>query len=131
MPNTREKLMKLLCHANSKATEAEAFEDATYAEQLGIQADHLIANGVTFATDNNVGDKWISVKDRLPKGAKSGETADNVIAYTIEGEVTTGWVDALGGDKWWLIIGTDDTHTCWGLGYVTHWMPLPQPPEGE
>ncbi len=48
MPNTREKLMRLLCAANSKATEAEAFEDATYAQQLGIQADHLIANGVTI-----------------------------------------------------------------------------------
>ena len=54
MPNTRENLMRLLCTANSKATEAEAFENATYAEQLGIQADHLIANGVTFAKDTDV-----------------------------------------------------------------------------
>ena len=29
-------------------------------------ADHLIANGVTFATDNNVG-TWIPVTDRLPE----------------------------------------------------------------
>lgn len=30
------------------------------------EADYLIANGVTV-TDNNVGGKWISVKERLPE----------------------------------------------------------------
>ena len=29
-------------------------------------ADHLIANGVTFATDTDVGSKWISVEDDKP-----------------------------------------------------------------
>jgi hypothetical protein len=94
-------------------------------------ADRLIEHGVTFATGNNVGDKWISVKDRLPKGNKPGEVSENVIVCTTDGEVTTGWLDALGSDKWWLVIGTDDSHTCWGLGYVTHWMPLPEPPKEE
>lgn len=33
---------------------------------LGDIADHLLANGVTFATDTNVGSKWISVEDDKP-----------------------------------------------------------------
>ena len=33
-------------------------------------ADHLLANGVTFATDTNDGCKWISVEDRLPRVEK-------------------------------------------------------------
>ena len=53
MPNTREKLIEILLGKPNKCT----------FEQL---ADFLIANGVTFATDNNVPTKWISVKDRLP-----------------------------------------------------------------
>ena len=40
----REKLIELLMQAKIGWTKAEL-------------ADHLIANGVTFATDNNVGDK--------------------------------------------------------------------------
>ena len=116
----------------------------TYKEDAGICYDSALAkviedaymilkNGVTVQdsklVDFNHFRKWIPVSERLPKGAKDGEISENVIVLTIDGEVTTGWMDALGSDKWWLIIGTDDTHTCWGLGYVTHWMPLPQPPK--
>lgn len=94
-----------------------------------ITADHLIANGVTIATDNN---KWIPVTERLPKGGNGEDVAENVIAYLNNGEVIeqvcTGW---LSGDEWWLIVGDEDTHTAWGLGAVTHWMPLPTPPKGE
>jgi hypothetical protein len=107
MPNTREKLMRLLCAANSKATEAEAFEDATYAQQLGIQADHLIANGVTV-TDTNVG-KWIPVTERLPEA--------NMAVLIYDGDTVDGF-------------------TFFDLSYVskygvTHWMPLPEAPKGE
>jgi hypothetical protein len=87
-------------------------------------ADDLLEMGVTVQ-------EWISVKDRLPKNNKTGEISEIVIVRTADGEVTTGWLDALEGDKWWIVIGDDDTHTCWGLEYVTHWMPLPQPPKGE
>ena len=55
---------------------------------------------------------WVSVEDRLPE--KKGD----YIAYTKDGIVWSyffddGWVDSLGYDT--------DT--------VTHWMPLPEPPE--
>ena len=133
MPNTREKLIELIRSGRRKAEDIcnrnDDCERCTIADPDGnckalYIADHLIAHGVTVQ-------KWISVKDRLPKGNRPGEISENVIVRTTDGEVTTGWLDALGSDKWWLVIGTDDSHTCWGLGYVTHWMPLPQPPKGE
>ena len=48
MPNTREKLIELIQGAVGGCSRYWA----------GLIADHLIANGVTFATDNNVG-RWI------------------------------------------------------------------------
>lgn len=44
----REKMVKLLCEANSISVDAELFEDSSYAQQLEIEADFLIANGVTI-----------------------------------------------------------------------------------
>ena len=124
MPNTREKLMRLLCHANSKATEAEAFEDATYAEQLGIQADHLIANGVTVQ-------KWISVKDRLPKNNECyitfskfdlfGKTMTNVGYCEFDKEI--GFYE--------FVEQVDDTFRKQPIDDVTHWMPFPGPPKED
>ena len=43
----REKLIELLCGAHGMATDASLFEDASYAQQFEIEADYLIANGVT------------------------------------------------------------------------------------
>ena len=48
MDNTREKLIELVREIRRKATAWHTAEDI---------ADMLIANGVTLATDNNVGDK--------------------------------------------------------------------------
>lgn len=82
-------------------------------------ADHLIDNGVTFATDNNVGDKWIPVSERLPNicepvlvccdfmGGKAFRVSDRY------------------GKNGMLWAGIPDNHK------VTHWMPLPEPPKGE
>jgi hypothetical protein len=73
-------------------------------------ADHLLANGVTFATDTNVGGKWIPVTESLPE--------ETYQVLTVDDEE---WVeiDALGGEGW--------------MSYrnVTHWMPLPEPPKEE
>lgn len=48
MDNMREKIVKLLCEASSLSVDAELFEDSSYAQQLEIEADFLIANGVTI-----------------------------------------------------------------------------------
>ena len=68
MTNTelREKLVELM-----KAQPC-LNRDCYYCEENGAycelykMADFFIANGVTFAKDTDVPNKWISVKDRLP-----------------------------------------------------------------
>lgn len=44
----REKLAELLCEAHSKAIDEILSDDISYAQQLEIEADHLIAHGVTI-----------------------------------------------------------------------------------
>jgi hypothetical protein len=147
--NVREKLVELLAqyftigdsYAYNLTRVKEAFSVGTMTiddfvefddETVEDIADNLIANGVTFAEDINVPTKWISVKDRLPTVADGKSLCEIVLAYInngkIVGQVCTGW---LNGNKWYLTVGEDDHYTVWGLGAVTHWMPLPQPPKGE
>lgn len=72
--------------------------------------------------------EWISVEDRLPKGSDGMSLCESVIAATIKKEVVPGWFD---GDYWYLILEEDDFASEHPKDYVTHWMELPQPPEGE
>ena len=44
----REKLIKLLCESHSKSVDSELFEGASYAQQIEVETDFLIANGVTI-----------------------------------------------------------------------------------
>ena len=50
----RERLIKLMRSARDLAT-------------LDREADFLLANGVTFATDTNVGSRWTRVEDEKPE----------------------------------------------------------------
>lgn len=71
----REKLIELIDEAIVEQTvcSSDGHPVTSYMRRVvdkydvDILADHLIANGVTFATDNNVGGKWIPVSERLPK----------------------------------------------------------------
>lgn len=106
MDNTREKLIDII----------NAFFgcDAAYFDVNPFDlATHLISHGVTFATDNNVGSKWIPVTERLPE-----ETTD-VLTYRKGGIL----VESLCNGIW----GDDDEEFV--LFQVTHWMPLPEPPK--
>ena len=78
-------------------------------------ADDLIANGVTV-TDKNVGGKWIPVTERLP------QEDVRVLIWLTDGvnSYTKMDTDRIHNNRW----------VRWGM-YVTHWMPLPQPPKGE
>ena len=79
-------------------------------------ADYLLDNGVTFATDNNDGCKWIPASDP-PKNSGNyivmiqGARKATTLVYTIQHKK---WVDEV----------MDEYR-------VTHWMPLPQPPKED
>ena len=57
--------------------------------------------------------QWISVKDRLPNAFEP------VIVCREGGKVEQGYKDVC---DWWKVYGTRTKK-------VTHWMPLPEPPE--
>lgn len=67
-----------------------------------------------FATDNNVGG-WIPVTERLP------EKDVKVLTYGVYG-FSVNYRDRFSG-KWRGVNGKPQ--------WITHWMPLPEPPKGE
>ena len=106
MPNTREKLIELICKSKSMVCDAPTGE-CSKCQKL---ADHLIANGVTVQ-------KWIPVTERLP------ENKGNYLGFT----GSTFMVGYYKGDAVWWIWSKDVE----GVDLFTHWMPLPEPPKGE
>lgn len=134
--NVREKLIELL------ASKPELLQNLNvHISKLFKLADHLIANGVTFATDNNVGGKWIPVTERLPEERDSifakwymteiwrpgmyCTVSNNVIACVEIGSRTRLVTEAHTKDGKWNVEGV------LGGWRVTHWMPMPEPPKGE
>ena len=83
---------------------------------VDLTAENLIAHGVTVQ-------EWISVKDRLPEA-----DAGKVLCITQAGHYKIlQWIETF--DCWSDPFGIDFTN--FRNGYITHWMPLPQPPKGE
>lgn len=74
-------------------------------------------------TNRNGLSGWISVEDRLPKGRKDVL----VVAFWHEcWQPMTGWYSDM-TDRWRIITPFGEKEP----GGVTHWMPLPEPPEVE
>ena len=97
--DVREKLVELLAPTSLN------FEEAVYL------ADYLVKNGVTVQ-------EWIPVTERLP------EKGQEVLVFdTRENWTGFAW---LRPDETWTALGFDFP---FDLGEVTHWMPLPEPPE--
>ena len=127
MPNTREKLIELIQSAVDGC--------ATY--WAGLIADHLIANGVTFAEDNNVPSKWISVKERLPE--EDGQylvfekscygTQTRTLRFAKNAKKVDKYDFVLYWKNVWYRYDSEWGHIT--IDTVTHWMPLPEPPKGE
>ena len=118
MPNTREKLIELLAKAHNATTDACFEKDLTYAEAREIEADVLIANGVTVQ-------KWIPVSERLPEidqpclcyKKRNGHTSYQMGTYI--GAMLSGDCAAFKSISHYGCIG------------VTHWMPLPERPKED
>lgn len=83
-----------------------------------VAAKDLIANGVTFATDTNDGSKWISVEDGMPEPMVWVLCAcrANIIEVLRYDRNIDGW-------------GTAGLNIGYMKSFVTHWMPLPEPPK--
>lgn len=108
-------------------------DDSPWAGNIKGLVDHLIANGVTFAKDNDVPSKWIPVSERLPENIDTYLVVvkykyDFEKEYSIDTDVALynpyegGYID----NHW-------NTFNDWDEGqqylHVTHWMPMPKPPE--
>ena len=65
--------------------------------------------------------KWIPVTERLP------EDMDWVLCASIDGVVHILRYDYITDD--WDVFGRQNT--CYRTGFVTHWMPLPEPPKED
>lgn len=87
--------------------------------------EKLIAAGVTFAADNNVSHKWISVKDQLPEpettvlAVRHYHVAIFTYRYDKYGDLEFMYMDDCG---YWCKVMRPK---------ITHWMPLPEPPKEE
>ena len=111
----REKLIKIL-----ESTESAIYwnsEDKSFIRKI---ADHLIANGVTFVPDNNVGNMWIPVTERLP------DEDTLVLCVGAKGGMFLGYVRWLTRDKTVAYTSVPNSR---GGRYTKYWMPLPEPPE--
>ena len=128
--DVREKLVELIRCADyhPRVGAAKTIGSMFTTEFIEDIVSHLIANGVTVQ-------EWISVDDRLP----SDEQDVLVIAHGWGGRlVYVGSHKRVEAQKSWLtgITNKSSEWLLWGWSYlkepmVTHWMPLPKPPEGE
>lgn len=99
---------------------------------LCLIAEEMMAEGVTFVPDNNVGNKWISVKDGLPDliPCSAGTGYSEAVNVLTEGRkvLTAIWdgTEFIADADFWDAEGEK----------ITHWtpvlLPLPEPSaEGE
>ena len=124
----REKKIELikgaLEHASKQCEELDSCCACPHGERGGCQSafilDYLIANGVAFAKDADVPSKWISVEDSMPEPMAWVLCAcrANIIEVLRYDRNIDGW-------------GTAGPNRGYMKSFVTHWMPLPEPPGGD
>lgn len=120
----REKLIELLRETEINKINGHTVEACVSFTPKVFEnfADHLLANGVTFATDTNVGSTWEPISDPPPTG--------EVLAYSKEsGYMAVGWIEpCLNRNGEIEFICENGLEPLVG---VTHWMPPPEPPKED
>ena len=66
--------------------------------------------------------QWIPCRERMP------EPLRDVIVCTVIKTVTVAWIN---GNEWYFADTGNGHIEQWSFDDVTHWMPLPEPPESE
>ena len=70
--------------------------------------------------------RWIPVSDRLPEARDGSTETESVLSYNEDGGVCEAFY-CIEDEEWY---GPDgDPIDNYGLDLVTHWMPLPEPPQ--
>ena len=117
----REKLIELVGQVQDCGCDVTDVVVMNYVENE-VLVDHLIANGVTFAEDNNVPSKWIPVTEGLPEEGKEvlalcwhHESWQPHVCY-LSTNFKGRWITSIAGQ--WMM-------------NVSHWMHLPEPPKGK
>lgn len=109
MPDIKEKLVELLSQVqNCGVLQGDHVLHVTHPSNETV-ANHLISNGVTIQ-------QWISVEEGLP------EPGAEVLTYAKMPDVS--WADIS------VAVYNPEIYQP-GWKFITHWMPLPEPPKGE
>lgn len=108
--DVREKLLELIDDALQRKEGTARVVGKRYVNTI---ANHLIENGVTVQ-------EWIPVTERLPE-----ESGMYIITANDGHAQRVSFVQWQKKNRIWNLTGA---RSYWR---VTHWMPMPQPPEGE
>ena len=103
-------------YAQEKLGRCIMTHELAYKEVQDAVTEAAKGDFIALAKSNN---GWISVKDRLPK-----DDGDYLV-YTREEYIGLFWFDR--DEKEW----TEESDFPCLEGYVTHWMPLPEPPKED
>ena len=105
-----EDFAKYIVSRNFNVSDVSTTQDVL----TSIKTSNSIENNNPDYYKDDVG-KWIPVSERLPEG-------DAVLVYRERGKsnIDIDWTFIEGGREYWYNSGLDN---------VTHWMPLPKPPE--
>lgn len=89
------------------------------------KADPISAfeDGVAWA-DEHPCNPWISVDERLPRDEEYDD--ENIYCFLVRQECGFIYNCAFDGEEW---LTTAPNGEEWGVGGVTHWMPIPQAPK--
>ena len=111
---TYEEAARILDPETSREALLPYAYDPQYQQMLLRDACQLAAKVLRGAADTNAGDKWVSVKDDPPK-----ESGEYIVGCNRPGERMVDTSFWFTDRKEWALFGEE----------VTHWMPLPEPPE--